>query len=103
MSRSAAPEAVQYTVSAAGRTVRGSAREILEDIQKHARKDSAVRSRTTDDYASTLISDAAYFFPDGQVPWFLRNQSYESKYEQALEYLSAMPASGVRILSKNGR
>jgi hypothetical protein len=90
---------VKYSVWAGGRTIRGSAKSILEDIQRHARPDSEVARRTVDDYADTLIKDAAYFFPDGHIPWFLTSREYSSKYEQALEYLAAMPSSGLRILS----
>lgn len=88
----------RYVVWANGRTVEGDALTILKDIQNHARDDSDVRRRTSEEYADVLISDAAYFFPDREVPYFLRDREYGSKYEQALEYLAAMPSSGVRIL-----
>jgi len=50
-----------------------------------------------------LIKDAPYFFPDGQVPWLLGDRQYTDTFEQALEYLAVMPASGLRIVSSNGR
>lgn len=93
----------RYVIWTNGRTVRGSARAVLQDIQRHAREDSGVRRRTVEDYASTLVNDSPYFFPMGEVPWFLRNRQYDSIFEQALEYLAAMPSSGVRIISQNGR
>jgi hypothetical protein len=93
---------MQYTVWSNGRTVRGTAREILQDIQRHARSDSEVGRRTVDEYAEVLISDAAYFFPDRQVPWSLRDRDFDTKFDQALQYLDAMPASGLRILSAKG-
>jgi len=103
MSNTTGDKPKQYTVWIAGRTVRGTPKSILENIQRHARDDSEVRNRTVEDYAQTLIKDAPYFFPDGQIPWLLEDRQYTDMFEQALEYLSVMPASGLRIVSSNGR
>jgi hypothetical protein len=89
-----------YTVWIGGKTRRGSAEQILLRIRDNARSDSKLRDLDIQEYAATLISDAPYFFPDGKVPEFLEARHFASQYDQALEYLAAMPASGVRILSR---
>ena len=95
MSNSLTSNTTKYTVWLNGTIKRGTAREILEAIQNSAQEDSEIRKMSIDDYAESLIRDAAYFFPGGAVPEFLQSQAYPSKFEQAVEYLSVMPSSGV--------
>jgi hypothetical protein len=89
-----------YTVWLVGREERGSAKDILQTIQRNANPDSQVHKLSLDTYVATLIDGASHFFPDGIVPEILATRDYPTKYDQALEYLSVMPASGVRILSR---
>jgi hypothetical protein len=93
------PAPVSYTVWSGGRTHQGSAQDILKAIQEDATEDSSIKSMSLDEYAHALIEDAAFFVPKDALK-FLNAQDYASEYDQALDYLGAMPSSGVRILSK---
>lgn len=102
MSNTAAAQApaTAYTVWLNGQTRTGTAREVIEPIKHDARDDSAVKKMSVDEYVDSLIGDASLFFPGGIVPDYLMAQKYPDRYAQALEYLAAMPSSGVRILSR---
>lgn len=88
-----------YTVWDGQKTRRGMAHQILDGIKNDAGRDSAIRRMGLDEYATVLVEDASYFIPTGELR-FLEGQPYESKFDQALQYLAAMPSSGVRILQK---
>jgi hypothetical protein len=87
----------EYTVWNSGHTQRGSAREILATIKANARADSTIKKLKLEDYARSLIRNAPYFVPAAALD-FLRKQSYDSEFDQALQYLAAMPSSDLRIL-----
>jgi hypothetical protein len=91
----------EYTVIDSGRTRHGSAREILGQIKANANADSTLKKLSLDEYARVLIGDAPYFLPKAALE-FLGKQSYPSEFDKALEYLAAMPSSGVHILTVKG-
>lgn len=101
MSSTKSATAPRYTTWAAGRTLRGTAKQILTQIQKNAKSDSMVGRISLDEYVNTLIEDGGLFFPDRTVPEFLANQEFPTSFDRALEYLAAMPSSGFRILSRD--
>src|SRR5438067_850695 len=88
----------EYTVIDSGNTRHGSAREILEQIKANANADSTLKKLSLDKYARVLVQDAPYFLPKAALE-FLGKQTYPSEFDQALEYLAAMPFSGVHILT----
>jgi len=83
-----------------GRTRNGTAEEVLRAVQEDAQPDSALKGLSLGEYARLLVENATYFFPDGVVPEFLAAHEYATPFDRALEYLAAMPSSGVRILSR---
>src|SRR5258705_530359 len=87
----------EYTVWYSGNTQRGSAREILATIKANARADSTIKKLKLEAYARSLIRNAPFFVPAAALE-FLGKQSYDSEFDQALQYLAAMPSSDVRIL-----
>jgi hypothetical protein len=99
-SNATATDLRRYTVWVNGRTLSDSADGVLEQIRRNAQADSALRDLTLDQYVATLIDNAPYFFPGGSVPELLASQQYPSRFDQALEFLAAMPSSGVHILSR---
>src|SRR5215212_6346576 len=88
----------EYTVWTGNKTRKGSARQILAAIQADANEDSAIKKLKLEEYSRVLIDDAAYFVPAGALK-FLSKQSYPSEFDKALQYLAAMPSSGLRILA----
>jgi hypothetical protein len=89
----------RYTVFDHGQTVQGDARTVLERIRGEASRNNAeIEKMDVDQYADALIEDAPYFLEDTLLR-ALQNQSFDSKYVQALNYLSQMPTSGIRILT----
>jgi hypothetical protein len=89
-----------YTIWFSEKTRQGTAEELLDTIRGEAAQHSPeFRKLTNEKYADILISDADFFLPRGLLE-FLRMQSFESKFDRALRYLSEMPASGLRILKK---
>jgi hypothetical protein len=77
----------------------GTAREILSRIQQGAAEDSELSGMNVDQYADGLIKDAAYFVPR-PILEFLSAQDYVTRFDRALNYLSMMQSSQVRILSR---
>lgn len=100
MSNQLAKAATRYTVWSNGKTRTGTARDILEFIHESAREDSVIHTLSVEQYADALIENASYHFPDGVVPELLTSRHFPSRFDEAVEYLSLMPASGVRILSR---
>ena len=88
-----------YTVWSDGEILKGSAEDILGKIQAEAREDSRIKRMSVDGYANALIGSADTFIPK-EIFDFLKSQDYDSKFDRALEYLAAMPSSGLRILAK---
>lgn len=78
--------------------VRGTARKILEKILEDSRGDSPELEKiSVDGYARALIEDAPYFMPKKLLN-DMEREHYASDFDRALNYLSATPTSGVRIL-----
>jgi hypothetical protein len=89
----------KYTVFDHGRTVQGDARTVLERIRGEASRNNAeIQKMDLDQYADALIEDAPYFLEDALLR-ALQTQPFDSKYDQALNYLAQMPTSGIRILT----
>ena len=55
---------------------------------------------STKKYAAALVEDAPYFLPKKLLAYF-KIQEHLTEFDRALEYLAAMPTSGVRILARN--
>ena len=88
-----------YTIFDHGQTRRGDARALLEEIRVQAQKNNEEIARMdVDQYAEALIEDAPYFLEDGLFA-VLKDQTFESKFDQALTYLAQMPSSGIRIMT----
>lgn len=88
-----------YTIWFAGRTRRGTAQGLLDEIREEAgQKSEEIRKLTTGQYASRIITDAAFFLARDLLE-YLRKQSYDSDFDRALRYLSEIQSSGVRILA----
>src|SRR5947209_7357459 len=89
----------RYVVWYTGQVKKAEPREILAGIQKNAQASGELRSMSTKQYARALVEDAAYFLPRKLLAYF-QQQDYPTEFDRALEYLAAMPTSGVRILSR---
>jgi hypothetical protein len=89
-----------YTISNDGRILRGSAENVLREIQAQASDDSDVKGMTLDAYAESLIDSADYFVPRTALQ-VLRGIRYDTEFDKALAHLAAMPASGVTILAQS--
>ncbi len=100
MSKQLTKSPTRYTVWANGKTRTGTAGNILTFVRNAAREDSLIHRLSVEDYADALIENATYHFPDGMVPELLTSRHFPSRFDEALEYLSLMPASGVRILAR---
>src|SRR5438270_842421 len=83
-------DVVWYT----GQVKKAPAREILAGIQKSAQASGELRSMSAKQYARGLVEDAAYFVPRVLLAYF-QQQEYPTEFDRALEYLAAMPTSGV--------
>jgi hypothetical protein len=90
----------RYTGWLNGRRIRGTAEDVLARIQRQAKPDSSLRKLAVEEYATSLIDNAAYFFPNGRVPHILASHDFPTSFDKALEYLDAMPSSGIQILSR---
>ena len=89
-----------YVIWFGGGTREGTARELLDGIRREgAVRSETIRNLTADQYASVIVSDAAFFLPRDLLA-FLRTQTYETEFDRALRYLAEMRDSGVRILTK---
>src|SRR5437763_1871577 len=91
--------AVTYTVWYNGRVRMADAKEILAGIQKAARASKELRAMSVTTYAKALIDDAPFFLPKALLAHF-EPRTFVSPFDQALEYLAAMPTSGIRILRR---
>ena len=88
-----------YTVYDEGKTRRGDARKILEEIRHdNAQGNDEIARMNVDEYARALIEDATYFLPRDLLN-VLVSQPFDSDIDRALTYLGQMPTSGVRILA----
>ena len=97
--RPESPAETIYTVFYTGDVRTAAAREILGRIQKSSQASGELRSMNTKKYADALVDDAPYFLPKTLLTYF-HQQHFGSQYDRALEYLAAMPTSGVRILAR---
>ena len=89
---------VNYTLYNDGDTLRGSARDLLEQIRaENAKENDEIKHMNVDEYATALIEDATYFLPDDLLR-ALKSEKSESDYDRALTYLGQMPTSGIRIM-----
>ncbi len=91
------PCGIRYSVWYTGQVKKAPAREILAAIQKSGQASGELRSMSATQYARALVDDAAYFLPRKLLAYF-QQQEYPTEFDRALEYLAAMPTSGVRIL-----
>jgi hypothetical protein len=88
-----------YTIFDNGGTRRGDAQKLLEEIRiQAARQNDEIARMTVDQYADALIEDAPYFLDDALLK-ALEAQPFVTKFDRALNYLSQMPTSGVRIMT----
>ena len=93
------PAGLIYRVWYTGQVKKAPAREILSGIQKGGQASGELRSMSTKKYAEALVEDATYFLP-GKLLAYFRQREFPTKFDRALEYLAAMPTSGVRILAR---
>ena len=90
---------VNYTLYNDGNTLRGSARDLLEQIRaENGKENIEIRQMNVDEYARALIEDATYFLPDDLLR-ALESEKFDSDYDRALTYLGQMPTSGIRIMT----
>jgi hypothetical protein len=88
-----------YTVFDEGKTLRGDARKVLEQIRaENSQDNNEIAQMDVEQYARALIEDATYFLPI-ELLKALQVQNFDSDYDRALTYLGQMPTSGVRILT----
>jgi len=88
-----------YTIFDHGQTRTGDAQRILEQFRTQVAENSEeFKSMNVDQYADTLIEDAPYFL-DRDLFKALEPLGFDSKFDRALNYLSHMPSSGIRILT----
>jgi hypothetical protein len=97
--RRPAPAEAAYTVWHTGEVRTAPAREILRAIQRSSQASGELRAMSVQRYAKALVEDAPYFLPKELLDYFQRQQ-YSTEFGRALEYLAAMPTSGVRILAR---
>jgi hypothetical protein len=88
-----------YRVWDAGKIHQGSSTNILDTIRQGA-ENGEIKNMTVDQYAAALVNDAPYFL-DQSLLDALQQVDYPTEYDRALNYLAAMPSSGVRILSRD--
>jgi hypothetical protein len=88
-----------YTVFDHGNTVSGNARSLLTHIRDQAAEHNPeIDAMTVEQYADAIIEDAPFFL-DGDLLDALRTQHFDTNFDRALNYLTQMPTSGVRILT----
>ena len=88
-----------YTVFDQGQTRSGTAEQLLAAIHKEAAShNDEIARMSVEQYAQTLIEDAPYFLDEALLK-AMQNQRFDSKFDQALNYLAQMPTSGIRILT----
>jgi hypothetical protein len=91
---------LRYTVWHNNQAQTAPACDVLRDIKSDTQDNRELQAMSVKQYAKALVEDAGYFLPEKLLRYF-EKQAYESDYERALEYLAAMPTSGVRILARD--
>lgn len=89
---------MKYTVSDDSTIRVGTARDILQEIINKGGNEEISRM-SIDQYADALLDNAEYYLSEDVIK-ILKGIRFGTKYDQALKYLSAMPASGARILDE---
>ena len=88
---------MKYTVSDDFTIRVGTAREILQQIIDKADGNPEISRMNVDQYADALMDNYEYYLSESVVN-VLKKMHFDTKYDEALKYLCAMPASGARIL-----
>jgi hypothetical protein len=88
-----------YTVDDTGELRVGTAQEILQSIRDKETGNEEISARTVDGYADALIENADYYLSKGVIE-IIRRKRFDTKFDKALTFLNAMPASGAHIIAQ---
>ncbi len=89
---------MKYTVSDDFTIRVGTARDILQEIINKGGNEEISRMNV-DQYADALLDNSEYYLSEGVID-VLKKMHFDTKYDKALKFLNAMPASGARILDE---
>jgi hypothetical protein len=88
-----------YTVDDSGELRVGTAQDILQSIRDKQTGNEEISALTVDGYADALIQNADYYLSKGVID-VIRRRPFDTKFDKALTFLNAMPASGAHIIAQ---